>query len=527
MLDANVAALRIAGATKAYVGWQFENGWISHRRAIVVLAEPQALDRVRSALPGTLGDFPVEIRPDQRPIIATTPAGSLFASALPGMVREEWALPSFPGEHHLDGTDPAALAAAHHGKPPARYQAPAGVSLAEREFDVEELVIHISPELGWAQLEPFLAATTESLTVGMYEFTAPYIDKAVTTALGDPRKMVMTLDSPAEKQGKREQTVEQTERDIAGTLGDRFDFAWALSGLGTESPARAFPTAYHIKVAVRDHDSFWLSSGNWNSSNQPDLDPSDEAALRAAIAHNDRDWHLICQCGELAAIFEDYLKADYALAETTANGEGAAVAMAAAAPPPAIASPLDMARSAVREPKAFFTKPLTVSGKLRLKPLLTPDDYRQPILELIQSAQQRFYMQTQYIHTIDDAKDAPWGVGGVKHMDLIRAVGALIDKGVDVKLITSEFQTKDWIEKLQDAGVDASNCLRIQRNVHNKGIVVDGEVAVISSQNWSSEGTGANRDAGLLIRNREVAGYLEGIFLHDWVNLTSDTQSAF
>ena len=31
-----------------------------------------------------------------------------------------------------------------------------------------------------------------------------------------------------------------------------------------------FRTAYHIKVAVRDHSTFWLSSGNWNNSNQPE-----------------------------------------------------------------------------------------------------------------------------------------------------------------------------------------------------------------------------------------------------------------
>jgi hypothetical protein len=34
-----------------------------------------------------------------------------------------------------------------------------------------------------------------------------------------------------------------------------------------------FNTAYHTKVAVADGKRFWLSSGNWQHSNQPELSP--------------------------------------------------------------------------------------------------------------------------------------------------------------------------------------------------------------------------------------------------------------
>ena len=78
-----------------------------------------------------------------------------------------------------------------------------------------------------------------------------------------------------------------------------------------------------------------------------------------------------------------------------------------------------------------------------------------------------------------------------------------------------------WIERLQDAGIDAVEHLRIQKRVHNKGIVVDTKVSVISSQNWSPDGTGPNRDAGLIIYNEDASKYLEEIFLHDWTNLAS------
>jgi hypothetical protein len=38
----------------------------------------------------------------------------------------------------------------------------------------------------------------------------------------------------------------------------------------------------------------------------------------------------------------------------------------------------------------------------------------------------------------------------------------------------SEYETSGYLEQLQSAGLDVVNSVRIQNNVHNKGIVVDG-----------------------------------------------------
>ncbi len=52
------------------------------------------------------------------------------------------------------------------------------------------------------------------------------------------------------------------ETEIRGQLRqrlkNRLDGAIIQCGSG-----RRFASAYHEKVAVRDHASFWLSSGNW------------------------------------------------------------------------------------------------------------------------------------------------------------------------------------------------------------------------------------------------------------------------
>jgi len=52
-------------------------------------------------------------------------------------------------------------------------------------------------------------------------------------------------------------------------------------------------------------------------------------------------------------------------------------------------------------------------------------------------------------------------------------------------------------------------------------MIVDGEVVALGSQNWSADGVIRNRDATLIIYNREAAQYWGQIFEHDWVNMAA------
>jgi hypothetical protein len=516
VLNDNKPKIQEAGGTRAYVGWQFENDWITHQRAIVVQTQAANVPTVRNALPVKLGGFPVEVRADPRPKKKkplNSSAETILSLSPAALVREEYSTPVFPGEIDFDPPAmPAEMTVMKRGKEHVPYVPPPDVNLDPITAPMT-LILHASPEQGWVQLRPFLEKKCHELVVGIYEFTAPHIEKSILSGLDPATNITLTLDSPPEKKGKREQTVEDTRAHLAQHFKSHLSFAWALAGLGTQAPAMAFPTSYHIKVAVKDSREFWLSSGNWNTSNQPELDPSDKDAITQA-KKSDRDWHVICDCAELAKVFRAYLLQDYRTA--AANAEIAAVATLAARTGHDIGEPVESDLSAApRGPKQLFDAK-KITGAIKIKPLLTPDDYRRPVLDLIKSARSRFYMQTQYIHPANDKNDATTPT----HTSLINAVIDLIkSEKVDVKLITSEWQSKGWLEKLQDAGLDAANYLMIQPKVHNKGIVVDSSVVVVSSQNWSEDGTGGNRDAGLIIYNSEAARYFEDIFLHDWKNM--------
>lgn len=139
------------------------------------------------------------------------------------------------------------------------------------------------------------------------------------------------------------------------------------------------------------------------------------------------------------------------------------------------------------------------------------DNYLDRIMPFITGAQRSFYMQTQYIHP--SGKPGDEGLAG-----LIEAVAQKIKDGIDVRLIMSQYETLDKLELLQDAGIDLAH-VRIQANVHNKGMVVNSSVVALGSQNWSADGVIRNRDATLIIYNEDAAKYWEQIFIHDWTNM--------
>ena len=365
------------------------------------------------------------------------------------------------------------------------------------------IICHASPDAGWPTLKPFLQATEDELVVGMYDFTSAHILQTFESVLNG-KQLSLVLDHPAPNRS-RDQTDEETVTELANNLDGNFKFAWALERQDPKAAEWIYPSAYHIKVIVQDSKAFWQSSGNLNNSNQPDIDPLSDPAGSAAIARkSDRDWHVIVKHAGLATNFKKYLLNDLAVAEahqvSPQNGMAALVATLAAIS-------TDEQTMLARTPKQYFP-PHEVSGRIKLQPLLTPDNYCQRIQPLIASARKSVYMQTQYIHPSDNANLT----------ELISAIVEQIKNGLDVRFIMSQYETMDWLELLQDAGVDLSQ-VRIQTGVHNKGIVIDHEIAVVSSQNWSGAGVTDNRDAGVIIYDSDAAQYFEQIFIHDWTKM--------
>jgi phosphatidylserine/phosphatidylglycerophosphate/cardiolipin synthase-like enzyme len=293
-------------------------------------------------------------------------------------------------------------------------------------------------------------------------------------------------------------------------LGRRASITRALVRSDAFAKCWMFPSAYHIKVIVRDGDTFWLSSGNLNNSNEPDLSRPPHT--------EDRDWHVIIQDQGLAGIFSEYLNYDYKSAAANQAPNPAANEKAIV---DAQAKKGEQANPTPPKPVAPLKSPVAAKTftnvSVGITPLLTPDtldagagQYLANIVKLINSAEKSIYIQLQYI-------EASPGKGTV-YDNLLQAIKDKVDAGLDVRLIESLDYGPKWVEKMKDAGVNLIDNIRLQPSVHNKGFVIDSKTVVVSSQNFSPQGVQQNRDAGVIIENPAIAQYFEGIFLSDWNN---------
>ena len=247
-------------------------------------------------------------------------------------------------------------------------------------------------------------------------------------------------------------------------------------------------------MIVRDSSAFWLSSGNLNSSNQPNIDPI-KARRKATLPKSDRDWHVIVEGTDLAKMFEAFIKHDFNVAsqhqspDTQSDTKIVQAALAAHVNPPKQPSKI---------PTTFFA-PKLIKATMKIEPVLTPDNYAASIIPIIRSAKRTFVMQTQYINLpkTDASLTTPTGTADAVLESLVAAIKELINEGVKVQLIMSEFEMpQDKIELLCERGIDPK-FIKIQNGVHNVG-----------SQNWSPQGVAQNRSEPhhSQRRRREILG---------------------
>ena len=450
-------------------GWKFRGGWITDQRA-VVFAVPQKLgaQALHAAglepLPAEVLGVPTDVRP------ATPDDLGLRQAALEARAWQSSYTPP---------PDAAAL-------------------LAEVHADMT-VTLHASPDAGFVVLSDFLGGVKTRLTLGMYDFTAPHIVQALLAGLGSAASLQLVLQQ-GEDIGQGTKAQDWPESQVVQTLQDalhaRFRMVWA----DVRGPGSAFKSAYHIKVAVRDSDSFWLSSGNWQSSNQPNTDPLHGPDTQPPLltAYN-REWHAVVQHAGLAHTFERFLQHDF---------ERAQAAHPAPPSPQLWVAQSSLEARAARTAAPHYTAPKILKKRLRVQPVLTPDNYGPHVLDLIHAAKKRLYFQNQSLSIL--AQNPP------HFQALLSALLARQQEGLDVRLIIRDIgDVRRTVSAARDFGFDTGR-LRLQVGCHTKGLICDGQAVLLGSQNWTGDGTGFNRDASLILHDAEAAGYFERLFLYDW-----------
>jgi hypothetical protein len=387
-------------------------------------------------------------------------------------------------------------------------------------FDtVEEFMTvrtHVGPEYSWDELNAFLSGTNESLASAIYEFHAPQIKDVIEARLNAGVSLTLVMDNMTFSEIKDE-NGEFDRIPVFDRWKKSFENKFERI-VPPEGTSGLISNAYHIKVTVREDDTFWLSSGNWKKeSSQPVITQEERENATDTDLPGNREWHVIIKNATLANRFRNHIMQDFKRSRDLGGGP---------VPPSREAADIfvdvliEEAVVLERRPPSHLLKPRQIARSVRVKPLLTPDRqgavYSEAVLELIRSAKKSLLFQIPYIgmpsNPTSDRGYIDELIGA-----LTQKLNALEDARIILRCGGSKFSAPNhaaWYFKSK--GVDIDNRLRQITNHHTKGMIVDGKRVLIGSHNWSKPGVTLNRDASLIFDDEEIAGYYAQAFEIDW-----------
>ena len=501
---------RIPHVLDVRAGYKFKNGRITDTPAVVVVVDRKLKDLPPEVvIPFVVDGIVTDVAPAD-PFERLQSTGA--AEETTPVVRQQPRL-------LIDELQGRVSEAVDELAPAIAYEPPAGGDLSKVTGPMT-VTCHVSPDAGWAVLQPFLTAARQQICLGMYDFTAPHIYRTARTLLKNEEvswrqtigpKASLPGESDVDSTKADDLTEEKVNTGLRRLAGARFETAFAQVGSG-----RTFASAYHIKVAVRDKRAFWLSSGNWQSSNQPDIDFLDQDADVSLMARFNREWHVVVDSPALAKTFQLYLEHDFDTAKAPLD-EAASAPLAG----PDLLIPVEeflRAEEAARNIEVFAPRKFvfTAERPLTVQPILTPDNYTEIVLALMRKRPtKRLYFQNQSLNPILDPNPE-----FAQLMDLLAEYSR--DPNLDVRIIFRNIgPVRKKLESLKAAGFDMRR-IRMQEGCHTKGIVIDSKTVLLGSHNFTNQGVLVNRDASLLIHNEDIAKYYERVFLHDWDILAKD-----
>jgi phosphatidylserine/phosphatidylglycerophosphate/cardiolipin synthase-like enzyme len=147
--------------------------------------------------------------------------------------------------------------------------------------------------------------------------------------------------------------------------------------------------------------------------------------------------------------------------------------------------------------------------------LVAPDNAESVILDLISNATDTIDIEQVSI--------------GSRHQPFVQATLAAARRGIRVRILLSSAwyakeenqQLVDWLnERANRENLPLEARLAEPRGkfekIHTKGVVVDGDQAVVGSLNWNNNSARDNREIVLVLEGQEVGSYYGRVFEADW-----------
>ncbi|MDY6930335.1 MAG: phospholipase D-like domain-containing protein [Halobacteriota archaeon] len=364
--------------------------------------------------------------------------------------------------------------------------------LPRSDFPVEtfqfegDVTLFVSPDCSYKEVSEAIDRAELSIDICVYEFNNQEIMEVIKRAIG------RGVDVRILMEGSPVGGMDDEELYIASEIekaGGKVSFMQGSDG------AIERYRYLHAKYMVIDNKSTLIISENFKYTGIP-----------ISGSPGNRGWGILINDTNVSSYFSLLFETDY-------NGRDIV--------------PAEEFNGMVQEKKIqdewhdpiFGSK--VVQGYFTVVPVVAPDTAtkNETILGLLNSAKESVYIEQLYV-------SKNWGEEPNWYLE------AAIDaarRGCEVKIlmdgswynVASNSETESYISKIaEEERLDIE--VRLRRDdsyiskIHTKGMIVDGEKTLISSINWNKGSPVNNREAGVIVINRDVGEYFSEVFFYDW-----------
>ncbi len=364
-----------------------------------------------------------------------------------------------------------------------------GIAYASESFQVEAVRAFVSPDSSFSELERLLVDAKTSIYVNSYTVTNPAVAALLEEASLRGNQVILMLESTP----------------VGGVPGAEAMIVEQLMEAGASvcfysSNETRFN---HAKYVIVDNSSSLIATENLGTSGFPEK-----------RTYGGRGWGVVILDEEMSESLAGIFFADLADCEPRE--------VAKRMPEK---SPTDGAYEPTYSAKEFI-------GTYQLELFTAPKEGIDPIVRLIESADESIFVEQAYIYKHWGSKwhDTPATAPNL----FLEAVINASRRGVKGRILldsywynvlednpVSNLRTVEYVNRVARAeGLDLEARLIDLENLgllkmHTKGVIVDRNAVLVSSINWNEHSPTKNRELGVIIHG-EPAGYFAAIFECDW-----------
>ena len=353
----------------------------------------------------------------------------------------------------------------------------------------QNVTVFITPDNSFKFLSDIIKRANKSIDIMVYEFWSTDIFNVIEEVVRSKNVDVRVL----------------IEGNVYGTAGDEYNRwmaykFWNLSQEGFNVTVMWDVDSYymHAKVIIIDESIVLVASENFVPTAYP-LDPTN--IKKIVYDTGSRGWGAVIFNSTVAEEFAEVFEQEWINA-----------------------SPYDPSEQGTEPPdygiieyEAPFQDLLISDPNAVVTPIFSPTNSYDAILQAINSAQYFILLELMYISNRSESVDS-----------LLDALRDAKERGVTVQIILEDDVSYyyDIVDNLTALGfyvVPAFRDADVPLFCHNKGIIIDDELAIIGSINWSGTSLTKNTEAGVLIKSDLIAKTLKQVYAWDWEKSSGET----